>query len=296
MLYASTRSLALALAFALTLTACDASIDDATADLTETEQTEAAYLVADALAEDTGGLLASASDLTASVSPNGLSEGPRSVRGNRRAVACRGGDQSVSYDAGTGTHTVTYACSQSNPVGERSYAATLLYQFRDASGGFVARPDANWESVASVGFDGEREGSVSMSRGEFSAASTFEQSSDWSLTGLGDAASPAVFSVEQQRSGTSTRTGPRGDGSREFDITLTGTGIELVPAADGTGYAASGELSYTLTMEVVRGDRTVEREVEGTITLDGTERGLLRILGLRGAYRISLGDGATSRT
>lgn len=288
------RPLALALGLAFTLTACDASIDDATTDLTEAEQAEAVALVADALAEDTGGLIASASDLTAAVSPDGLREGPRSVRGDRRRAACRGGDQNVSYDADSGTHTVTYTCEQSSAAGSRDYAATLLYQFRDASGGFVARPDDNWENVSSVGFDGEREGSFSLTRGDRSASSTFEQSGEWSLTGLNVDGAPALFSVQQERSGTSERTRPRGSVAREFETSLSGVGIELVPAADGTGYAASGELSYTLTMEVERGDRMTERTVEGTITLDGTERGLLRVFGLRGAYRVSLGDGSTT--
>ncbi|MEP0547015.1 MAG: hypothetical protein ABJF88_08785 [Rhodothermales bacterium] len=294
--FASLRSLALVLGVALTLAACDASIepDDANApDLTDAEVTEATQIVADALAEDGGGLFASARDLTSSVTDEGLADGPRSVPGHRDGRArCRGGEYSLTYNAETGTHVVAYTCSVETDRVQKSYASRLSYQYRDADGGFIPRPAANWDTVDSVAFGGTREGSVLINRGEFSSESVFEQVGRWTLSDL-TSEGPAILSGRQQRSGTHARTGPGGSGSRTFSVDLSGQGIEIRAGDDGMGYMAVGELAYVLTMEVERNGQTRTRTVEGTIELEANGRALFRIIGLRGVYRVSLGDGAT---
>ncbi len=300
--FASFRSLALVLGVALTLAACDASLDtdeSGAADLTAAEVTEATQIVAEALAEDAGGLFASARDLTASVSADGMTDGPRAIRGHRDGrgpdhARCRGGEYSLTYDEATGTHSVGYVCSVETDNVQKSYASRLSYQYRDADGGFVPRPVANWDAVDSVAFGGTREGSVQISRGDFSSESAFEQVGRWTLSAL-TSDGPAILSGSQQRNGTHARTGPGGSGSRTFSVDLSGRGIEIREGADGLGYAAVGELAYVLTMEVERNGQTRTRTVEGTIQLEENGRALLRIIGIRGVYRVSLGDGETDR-
>ena len=167
------RTLALVLGVAFSLTACDASLDPDSADapdLTAAEADEAAQIVAEALAEDAGGLFASARDLTSAITADEIADGPHSVRGHRDGRAhppCRDAAGHVlTYDAETGTHVVAYRCGVQTDNVRKSYAVRLEYQYRDAEGGFVPRPVANWDLVDSVAFGGFREGSVEMMRGD----------------------------------------------------------------------------------------------------------------------------------
>jgi len=299
MIRPSSHSLTGALALVLVLAACDTSAPDSgdAADLTEAEVTEATAIIADALAEDAGGLAASTRDLTASVSADSMRAGPRGVRGHRGRgdrPPCRA-DYELTYDEATGTHTVSYACSRETETGTASFGSELTYQFRDASGGFVPEPGAVWESVDAVTFGGVRSGSVARSRGEVQFVSAFEQTGEWALTALADDATPGVLAGRQRRTGSRSVTGPDSSRSRAFSLDLSGSGIELREGADGLGHAAVGELVYTLEMEVTRNGEAETRTVEGTIDLEDDGRALLRVFGLRTVYRISLGDGATDR-
>ena len=284
------RSLALSCAL-LAVSACDSSLDADTADLTDAEAQVVAEIVAEALSEDGGGLIASARDLTSTVSASGVADGPRGVRGDR--PPCRSNVE-TSYDADTGTHVVAYACSREGENGSARFASRLSYQYRDASGGFVADPAADWDTVDAVAFGGTRQGSVERSRGAASHASAFEQSGQWALTALtGDA--PAALAGRQQRTGTRTHTTRRGTVSRAFSVTLSGDDIAIQLDADGRGYAAVGELAYSGTVEVTRNDEVERRAIEGTIDLEAGGRAVLRIVGVRGVFRVALGDGATER-
>ena len=295
------RPLALALAATFALAACDATLDPAAtpdaADLTAAEVTEATEIVAEALAEDAGGLVASARDLTASVTESGLAEGSRVVRFGTGDVGrpCRSGF-SRTYDPATGTHHVGYRCGAENAVVQKGYAVRLAYQFRDAEAGFVARPWQDWDAVDSVAFRGHRQGFVKKLRGDsLRSESTFEQDARWALSGLSGDAAPAVLAGRQTRTGSRVRRGAGGLASRAFTVELASREILIRESADGLTHAVSGEVAYTLTLEVVRGGRTQTRTVEGTVELDGDGRGLLRVLGLRNVYRVSLADGETDR-
>ncbi|MEM1043144.1 MAG: hypothetical protein AAGI91_11000 [Bacteroidota bacterium] len=290
----------LALGMAFLLAACDATVDDSTADLTAAEADEAAAIVAEALAEDAGGFFASTADLTAALEDDSMASGPQALGGHRDRrgshLRCRNGDYVLTYDEVTGTHLVTYECSVDTGTAQRSYSAQLTYQYRDADGGFVARPVEEWDTVDSVAFGGTREGEGQFGRGEFSRTSMFEQDGAWTLSGLADNTTPAILSGRQQRSGIHAQTGPGGSGTRTFSAELSGEGIELREGDDGLGMAAVGTLSYTVEMEIERNGAIVTRTVEGTIELENSGFGLLRIIGIRGLYRVSLGDGALEFT
>lgn len=295
----SFRPLAVVLGVFFSLSACDASLDGASADLTDAEVVEAAEIVADALAEDGGGLFASVRDLTASVDADSMRDGPRAVRGHRGGPRrhhppCRAAYE-LTYDETTGTHLVTYQCEVETDNGSKSYASRLAYQYRDASGGFVPTPAEAWDVVDAVTFGGTQQGAVSMTRGDHSRESSFEQEGEWALTRLADDATPATLAGRQQRSGVRTRTSPDSTVSTVYSIVMSGDGIELREGDDGLGHAAVGQLDYTLTVETTRNDETETRTVEGTIDLEEDGRALFRILGIESVFRVSLGDGATER-
>lgn len=295
MRFFSSRPLALTLALGITLSACDSAQDTpSAADLTADEIAEVTQIVADAVAEDTGGLFASASDATASVTEDGLEATAATVRGRRdRRLPCRS-RATVAYDASTGTHTVTYACDVRTAGAQRTYAANLAYQFRDATGGFIPRPAQNRDTVATVGFTGTASGSTRFARRNATSASAFDQSSQWNLTGLNAGGAPASFSVQQQRSGTQTRTARGRSSARSFTTQFSGSDILITPATDGAGASAVGQLAYTVTVEVTRNGRTETRVAEGTVDLETNGRALLRVLGVPTLFRFSLGDGAVS--
>lgn len=298
--FLSVRAFVLTLVAAGALSACDAALDPAdpagpsgAADLTEAELTEATEIVAEALAEDGGGLMASARDLTASVSADGMADDGALVRGAERdqRTPCRG-DYTMTYDAATGTHLVGYRCGFQSPTVQRGASARLAYRYRDADGGFIPRPWRTWDTVDSVAFQGARQGFVRHLRGDsLGRQSTYEQTATWTLSQLADNTTPALLAGRQTRTGTHARRSPDGMASRTFTVQLSARRIQIRENEAGLTFAARGEVAYVLTMEVMRNGQTRTRTVEGTLQLDGNGRALLRVFGLARVYRVSLADG-----
>ncbi|GAB5537099.1 MAG: hypothetical protein Rubg2KO_33480 [Rubricoccaceae bacterium] len=287
-----------AIALALVLSACDSSTslsDDPEA--AQLAADEAAEVVASALADTDGGLVASMEDMTAAISHDGMDDsrivqvGRDRQRDNdtRRHRACRG-DHDLTYDDASGTHTVAYECSIESLSFEKSIAATLNYQFRTASEEFIPRPWNDWSIVDSVAFDGAKSGSVKRTRGEASMESSFEQNGAWALSRLsGDGA--ALLAGRQSREGTRTRVTARGTSTKDFSVTMSSDNIEIRNSDDGLTRSVTGTINYSAVVEIETPTKTETKTVEGTIELDGSGRALLRVFGLGKVYRISLHDG-----
>ncbi len=304
--FASFRLPVLALGAVLVLSACDAALDPAsTADLTTAEADEAAQILAEALAEDDGGLMASFRDLTASVADSGMTDDSQMLPVGTDDVRppCRG-DYRLTYAEDTGTHFVDYRCGFQSDHTVRRYVSHIGYQFRDADGGFLPRPWETWDTVDSVYFRGTREGFLATRRrdprhdGSFRAESQFEQNGQWTLSRLADDATPAVLAGRQLRRGSHTRVGPGGRGRQRYALEMGSREILIREDENGLTYAARGELHYTLTIQrnrdCDREDCGGTRVIEGTVSLEGNGRALLRILGLGFVYRVSLGDGESA--
>ncbi len=58
----------------------------------------------------------------------------------------------------------------------------------------------------------------------------------------------------------------------------------------------TGTIQYTMTMDRVTNGQEESKQVEGTIELEGNGRALLRFLGLRKIYRVTLADGDVTDT
>ncbi|MEO0558626.1 MAG: hypothetical protein AAF170_10640 [Bacteroidota bacterium] len=287
-----------AVALALVLSACDSSTslsDDP--EVAQLAADEAAEVVASALADTDGGLVASMEDMTAAISYSSMDDSrvvqvgrDRQRDGdNRRHRACRG-DHELTYDETSGTHTVAYDCSIQSLNFEKTLAATLNYQFRTEASEFIPTPWENWDLVDSVAFDGEKSGSVKRTRGNASMESSFEQNGSWALSGLaGDGA--ALLAGSQTREGTRTRETARGTSTKDFSVTMSSDNIQIRNSEDGLTRSVTGTLSYSAVVEIETPNRTETKTVEGTIELDGSGRALLRVFGLGKVYRISLHDG-----
>ena len=291
-----------ALALALVLSACDSSTVSDDPEVDQLAADEAAEVVASALADTDGGLVASMEDMTAAISYDGMDDSrvvqvgrDRQRDGDdRRHRACRG-DHSLTYDEPSGTHTVVYDCSVESLSFSKSLAATLNYQFRTEAGEFIPRPWANWDLVDSVDFRGAKSGSVMRTRGNASMESAFEQTGSWVLSGLaGDGA--ALLAGSQTREGTRQLETARGTSSRDFSVTLSSDDIQIADSEDGITRSVTGTVSYTAVVEIDTPTKTETKTVEGTIELDGSGRALLRVFGLPTVYRISLYDGEQEGT
>ena len=286
-----------AIALALVLSACDSSTVSDDPEVAELAADEAAEVVASALADTDGGLVASMEDMTAAISHDGMDDsrvvqvGHDRQRDNdgRRHRACRG-DHALTYNETTGTHTVAYECSIQSLSFEKSLAATLNYQFRTAEEEFIPRPWNNWSIVDSVAFDGVKSGSVKRTRGEASLESAFEQTGSWALSRLaGDGA--ALLAGSQTREGTRTRINANGTFTKDFSVTMSSDNIEIRNSEDGLTRSVTGTINYSAVVEIETPTRTETKTVEGTLELDGSGRALMRVFGLGKVYRISLYDG-----
>ena len=284
-------------ALALVLSACDTSTGSDDPEAAELAADEAADVVASALADTDGGLVASIEDMTAAISYEGMDDSrivqvgrDRQRDGDaRRHRACRG-DHELTYDETSGTHTVAYDCSIESLSFSKSLAATLAYQFRTADEAFIPRPWNNWALVDSVAFDGVKSGSVMRTRGEASMESAFEQTGAWSLSRLsGDGA--ALLAGSQSRQGTRTRVTANGTSTRDFSVTMSSDNIEIRTSDEGLTRSVTGTITYSAVVEIETPTRTETKTVEGTIELDGSGRALLRVFGLGKVYHISLHDG-----
>jgi len=286
-----------AVALALVLSACDSSTVSDDPEFAELAADEAAEVVASALADTDGGLVASMEDMTAAVSYEGMGDsrivqvGRDRQRDNdtRRHRACRG-DHSLTYAEDTGTHTVAYECSIESLSFSKSLAATLNYQFRTADEEFIPRPWNNWSLVDSVAFDGAKSGSVMRTRGDASMESSFEQTGAWALSRLASDGA-ALLAGSQSREGTRTRVTANGTSTKDFAVTMSSDNIEIRNGADGLTRSVTGTINYSAVVEIETPTKTETKTVEGTIELDGSGRALLRVFGLGKVYRISLHDG-----
>ena len=295
----SLRRILPVLGLAATLAACDTNAPDAAA-LTPAETAVAASIVAQAVADQSEGMVSDLYDMDAGLDATGLGYGEGAMgkgRGKPGMGDRRGGlrqDGRVVYDPATGTHRVQYTRTVESPVLKKALSVDLAYVFTDAAGGFLARPRADRDLVAKVTFAGERKGSSTLTRRDGAThASAFEREASWALAGLTGAS--ATFAGEQASKGSFRTVGADGvTNERAFTATLRTDGVTITKAnaGDGVEDAITGTLAYTVTMRRVQGAGDPQtREVTGTIELAGNGRALLRFMGLPGKYRVDLSTG-----
>lgn len=290
----------------LVVAGCDAlnNQEPEVAALSQEDLETASSILAESLSDQDEGLMANLNDMTADVSANQLSYTNRRFWSNPGLRPCRGENRAFekSYDDSTGVHSIHYVRSNEAELCTKNVEVNLNYTFTDVDGNFIASPRIEKEQVAEIAFTGSRVGSGSFVSRRGSRTVSFEQVGEWNLSGL--QSDVAALRGSQSNDGSYEYTRPdtagvevtrSGNYHLEFntvDVTISQTSGE----ASDLETQITGTIQYTMSMEKVDGGRTEVRDVEGTIELEGNGRALLRFLGLRKIYRVTLQDGDITET
>lgn len=296
-----------ALLLVLAATGCDAlnNQDPEVAALTQDDLEAASSILAESISDQNEGLMSSLNDMTAEVSTSEISYRNRRFASNPSDRPCRGANREFekTYDDSTGVHTINYSRQHSGEMCSKDVQVNLNYTFTDENGGYIQFPRLNKDAISEIAFTGSRVGSGSVETRRGSSARTFEQTGEWNLTGLqGDVAS---LSGSQVNDGTyeHTRLDSAGaEHTRSGVYHIEFSTVDVTISQDNAGEDSdleteiTGTIAYTMTMEKTINGETTLQDVEGTIELEGNGRALLRFLGLRKLYRVTLHDGGVTDT
>ncbi|GIV62363.1 MAG: hypothetical protein KatS3mg044_1229 [Rhodothermaceae bacterium] len=296
----------LLLMLALSLAACDTLQDPQVSSLSEEDAQAAAEIVAQALSDQSDGLMADIYDATATFDEGGMyylgDDAAKSLDGGNDRRYWRGMHRGyeASYDTSTGTHTIHYFHEVSRPNFQKSVETLLAYIFKDEEGVFIARPRVEKERIATIDFEGYRKGSVAhRTPSGNERSSSFERRATWHVEGLEAASDTISFEGEQDVTGTRRFVNHLGQNvDMEFDAHLVTEGrvTVLKPAAtDSLEHLTFGTLVYRIHMVKKTGDREVIHDVEGTITMEGDGSALVHFFGVPQTYRIFLNTGDVER-
>lgn len=286
----------------VSLSACDLLQQTDNQGLSNEEAEVAATILAQALADQSDGMVTDFYEATATFDRSGMYymagaagkdgagvQDPRPWRGVRRNFQ-------VSYDSSTGVHTLSFQHEIDRPTFHKTMETVLRYIFKDIAGQFIARPRAEAERIATIDFEGFRRGEVSQQTPAGNRrSSSFERRANWHVEGLEAESDTITFIGEQTYSGAFHLINVQGtEVEREFSGQLVTDGpikIAKPTTNEALEYLAYGTLAYQLQLVVRVNGREQRRRVEGTIELQGDGSALLRFLGTRQAYRIVLGTG-----
>ena len=272
---------------ALTLAACDSSVDVAQTnqELSEQDAALAAGIVAQAVADQSEGLMSDLYDMDAGLDAAGLAytEGPlqRGRYGagfdDRRWRDRRRQDGRVVYDSTTGTHRLQYTREVETPAFERKITADLAYVFTDGAGAFVRFPRRDRDRIAKIVFDGERAGEFEVRVGGLGGDDNGHGGRGGSGSGSGGSGSGG--SGGRDDSGPSGKTGTSVFEStfrREATWTLAGlTGAAATFSGDQTSQGSWEGVAPGDTTGATEGSYTARLQAAGvTITKANAAAGI----------------------
>jgi hypothetical protein len=282
------------LALVLTLAACDTTSPEPA--LSEDEADAVAEVMADALADQTDGMMAGLYDLTATVSRDGLSY--NSSRAKSEARTWRGvqRDFEATYNPDTGAHLIQYRREVERPNVTKSVGVNLSYIFEDVDGSFLEFPRRQSDAIATITFDGQRNADTEVTRPRGTRTSTVERNAQWVLDGLEDGSELMTLSGTQQHVGTQQVERGGATRTRTFSLDLDIVDVTIQkPTEDGDEPLEgriTGALQYEaeIMLTLANGNERT-RTYRGTVELEGNGRALLRIMGLRAPIAIDLANG-----
>ena len=281
---------------------CDALNSDKPefSELTEEDLEAASAILGESLSDQTEGLMADLNDMTADVDVRQIAYSGRRFHDNPTLRPCRGVNREFesSYDETTGMHSIHYSRVHESENCAKSVEVNLNYIFTDSTGAFIAAPRVNRQAIASISFEGSRAGSARFvtPRGATHARSS-EQRGQWNLSGILSDVASLTGSQTNDGSYEHTRldsTGAEITKAGSFHIEFSTVDVTIAhnsTTETDVETQVTGTIQYTMTMEVTRNGETELKETEGTIELAGDGHALLRFLGLRKVYRVSLRDG-----
>ena len=113
------------------------------------------------------------------------------------------------------------------------------------------------------------------------------------MTGLNSESGIATLNGTQTNTGEYTKV--KGDSSKSgvYEVTFQASDVTIDGSAEERDLEneISGTITYSMTMTKTRNGVSETKEAEGTIELENNGRALLRFLGLKKVYRVSLDDG-----
>jgi hypothetical protein len=282
------------LALALTLAACDTTSPDA--ELSEEEADAVAEVMADALADQTDGMMAGLYDLTATVSRDGLTYNSSRAKSEERTWRGVQRDFEATYNPDTGEHLIQYRRQVERPNVTKSVGVNLSYIFEDVDGGVLEFPRRQSDAIATITFNGQRNADTEVARPRGTRTSTVERNAQWVLDGLEDGTSVMTLSGTQQHVGTQQV--ERGDATRTrtFSLDLDIVDVTIQKPTEDGGEPLEGRITGALEyqaeiMLTLANGNERTRTYRGTVELEGNGRALLRIMGLRAPIAIDLANG-----
>ena len=300
--------LVLGLSFGLFFTACENGNSDV--DLNDDDLEVAAQVAADALSDDSEGLMAALYDASASVGSTSMNHRFGVEESNDKSdlnlvesASTPGGrgaerNYSHSYDPATGEHTISFSRSFTRTGFTKTMEGSATHVYTDTLGEYVEFPRQNRDAIETATYVATKTGSM---EGEVRNGS-FERSHNLSLAGLSEQS--AITTVNGTQSGSGSYAGPNRDGDdieRQWSNSFTFTNIQLDKAVieeNGTIEAGiTGTFDYDVNIiRAVNGGEPEVTELEGTIELTGDGTALLEFKGAARIFRIALGRGSVSET
>lgn len=283
---------------AVMISACtlgDINTDVPNSQLTEAEINEASQILGQAIANDNDGLFGSIGDAVANVSESGFGNSGSMLKDDDDDdYSGRGGERnySYSYDPDTGIHTIQFNRSVTRPNFTKDMNALLTYQFLTDGGRFIAAPRMNRDSIETINYTGNRDGSVSglYRNSQFVRIDTF------AVTGVSNAGS--VLGVNGKHESRGNHEGVRRNGDTfeknfviEFELLDIAINKDSVDANGDLTSGVTGTINYDMSFFRDRNGDSSTKTVTGTIELDGDGSALLRFARLAKIFRVNLGSG-----
>ncbi len=273
--------------------------------LSQEDLEAASSILAESLSDQNEGLMANLNDMTADIGATRLSYSNRNFWSNPGLRPCRGEDRSYdrTYDDTTGVHAINYTRNVESATCSKDVEVNLNYTFTNEDGEYIEFPRLERDDIASIAFEGSRVGSGSYESRRGARAVTFNHAGEWNLTGLQTDVATLTGSQANSGSFEHTRQDTSGNaqtqsGTYNLEFSTVDVTIATDDDSDDTELESqiTGTIQYTMTMEKTVNGETEMQDVEGTIELEGNGRAVLRFLGLRKIYRVTLRDGDITDT
>jgi len=293
----STRSsipIVLSLLGLLFLTACDTTNTTSETEISEEQAQAVADVMADALSDQSDGMMSGLYDLTASVSRDGISYARVEKSADDRAWRGIQRDFSAEYDPETGEHLIQYRREVDRPRLSKLVSVNLSYIFEDVEGSFLEFPRRQSDDIATITFDGQRNGETTITRPRGVFESNVERDAQWVLSGLEDGTSTMALSGTQAHAGTQRVDRNGTVNTREYTLRVNIVDVTIrKPTEDNAPLEEriSGTLEYEGSVTLVIDGEERSNTYSGTIELNGDGAARLRLMGFRNPFIINLANG-----
>lgn len=291
-------------------TGCNTLSPDGT-DLTDEEIEIAAQIVAESLADQSGGMLSSLYDALSTVDRDGISYGDGAATsfqfgpgagngpgnpGNPVNANGRGVEREFNavYLPETGEHVIRFLRSFTNGRVTMTQTVSNTYIYQDSEGGFLEFPRRSRDQIATISFYGRR----TMSQVGPVRQATSTRVDTLFVSGLLSTSASLNLDGVHHAEGVATVDLSRAERTvqRSFSNVFRMEDVRIDKATvrenGNLENGVTGLISYRLTMTRTNSNGEVEeKDIEGVIELEGDGTALLRFGSVENLFRIALSTG-----